>query len=208
MGKFVYVRSPQRTNASQSKEDRPHWAKKVKDKAILLYLSSGNLSDVGRELGVPYYTLKDWKESQWWKDKVKEYQAAEYDRIDAKLSKALDVALDGVVDRMEHGENMYDPKTGKLIKVPAKLRDLNTSFNSIMTNRQLIRKQPTKIVEQNSTANQLQNLADEFRKFVTGKEKEEPLEKLVEAIEGDTVLQAEDGTYYIKDTTEDNTLDG
>jgi hypothetical protein len=64
----------------------------------------------------------------------------------------------------------------------------------------LIRKLPTKITEQQSTAAQLQNLADQFQQFVTGKLKEEGVDKLVDrVIEGETVVQGEDGTWEVCD---------
>jgi hypothetical protein len=85
--------------------------------------------------------------------------------------------------------------------VPAKLRDLNVAFNSLIDKRQLIRKQPTKIIEQQTTATQLQNLADQFAQFVTGKTKQEKFNDLVEdVIEGETVVQNEDGTWEVKET--------
>ena len=95
---------------------------------------------------------------------------------------------------------MYDPKTGKVKQLPAKLRDLNSAFNSLMDKRQLIRRQPTKIIEQSNTAAQLQNLADQFAAFVTGKEKKDKFDDLIDqVIEGDTVEEGEDGVYYVKE---------
>ena len=63
----------------------------------------------------------------------------------------------------------------------------------------LIRKQPTKIVHQDTTANQLKNLAEEFAKFVTGIEKKDKLEDVSILVEGEDVVQNEDGTYVLKE---------
>lgn len=109
----------------------------------------------------------------WWKDKIQEIQKDDYDRIDTRLTKAIDKTLDEVMDRLNNGEYMFDVRTGKVKRIPAKLRDINTTFTQLLDKRQLIRKQPTKIVEQQSTAAQLQNLAEQFTKFVTGKLNEE-----------------------------------
>ena len=92
--------------------------------------------------------------------------------------------------------NIYDQRTGKIKRMPAKMRDLNNAFNTILDKRQLIRKQPTKIVEQTSTATQLQQLADSFAKFVQKKVDDLPD---MHYIEGETVIQQADGTYAIHD---------
>lgn len=60
---------------------------------------------------------------------------------------------------------------------------------------------PTKIVEQQSTANQLKKLAEQFTQFVSGKVAVESFNNLVDqTIEGETVIQNEDGTYVVKET--------
>lgn len=198
-GKWRYVAAPKRTNMSQT--DRGVWSDKIKLEAITLFMAIGSITMVATQLNIPFETVRTWQKQQWWKDKVKEIQSEDYDKLDAKLTKALDKALDQVMDRIDKGEYIYDPKTGKVKQMPAKLRDLNTAFNSLMDKRQLIRKQPTKIVEQTTTATQLQNLADQFAQFVTGKVKQEKFDDLVDkCIDGETVEQdPETGVYHVKE---------
>ena len=173
-GKYVYVKAPKRNDISQS-ESRGWWSEKKKNEALAFYVANGSITETSREVQVPVPTLNKWKASDWWKDRIRDIQNEEYDKLDVKLSKALDKALDQVVNRIEHGDHIYDPRTGAIRQIPAKLRDVNNAFNSIMTNRQLIRKQPTKIVEQQSTAAQLTNLAAQFAAFVSGKPEEDNL---------------------------------
>ena len=197
-GSWRYVSAPKKTSVSQT--DRGWWSEKKKLEALGIYMATGSVTMAANQSNVPFETVKSWARSDWWKDKVKEIQNEEYDKLDSKLSKVLDKALDQVMDRIENGEYMYDPKTGKTKIMPAKLRDLNTAFNSLMDKRQLIRKQPTKIIEQSNTAAQLQNLADQFAAFVTGKEKKDKFDDLIDqVIEGDTVEEGEDGVYYVKE---------
>lgn len=198
-GKWRYVAAPKRNNMSQT--DRGVWSDKVKLEAITLYMAIGSITMVATQLNIPVETARSWQKQQWWKDKIKQIQSEDYDKLDAKLTKALDKALDQVMDRIDKGEYIYDPKTGKVKQMPAKLRDLNTAFNSLMDKRQLIRKQPTKIVEQTTTAAQLQNLADQFAQFVTGKVKQEKFDDLVDkCIDGETVEQdPETGVYHVKE---------
>lgn len=200
-GKYVYVKAPKRNDISQS-ESRGWWSEKKKNEALAFYVANGSLAETSRAVQVPVPTLNKWKASDWWKDRIRDIQNEEYDKLDVKLSKALDKALDQVVNRIEHGDHIYDPRTGAIRQIPAKLRDVNNAFNSIMTNRQLIRKQPTKIVEQQSTAAQLTNLAAQFAAFVSGKPVQDNLKDVtLEFIEGETVEQDEDGTYRVIDNS-------
>lgn len=197
-GSWRYVSAPKKTSVSQT--DRGWWSEKKKLEALGIYMATGSVTMAANQSNVPFETVKSWARSDWWKDKVKEIQNEEYDKLDSKLSKVLDKALDQVMDRIENGEYMYDPKTGKTKIMPAKLRDLNTAFNSLMDKRQLIRRQPTKIVEQTTTALQLKELAEQFSQFVTGKEKKESFNEVVDkTIEGDTVVQNADGTWEVKE---------
>ena len=204
-GRYVYVKAPKRNDISQ--QDRGHWSDKKKNEALAFFVANGSLTETSRECQVPLPTLHKWKASEWWKDRVQAIQNEEYDKLDVKLSKALDKALDQVMDRISNGDHIYDPRTGQIRQIPAKLRDVSNAFNSIMDKRQLVRKQPTKIIEQQSTATQLQNLAEQFAAFVSGKQKVEKVDELtLEFIEGETVEQDEDGTYRVIDTGVDDAV--
>jgi DNA polymerase III alpha subunit (gram-positive type) len=206
-GKYVYVKAPKRNDISQA-DSRGWWSEKKKNEALAFYVANGSLAETSRECQVPLPTLNKWKASDWWKDRIRDIQNEEYDKLDVKLSKALEKALDQVMDRIEHGDHIYDPRTGQIRQIPAKLRDVNHAFNSIMDKRQLIRKQPTKIVEQQNTAVQLANLAEQFAAFVSGKKVTEKVDELaIEFIEGETVEQDEDGTYRVIDTGVDDGLE-
>ena len=195
-GSWRYVKAPRKNTPGVP----GLWSDKKKNEAIAVYLATGSATLTSEQINVPIHTLNKWKASTWWKDKVTELQKEDYDRLDTRLGKALDKALDEVMDRLEKGECMFDVRTGKVKRIPAKLRDINTTFTQLLDKRQLIRKQPTKIVEQQSTAAQLQNLADQFTKFVTGKLNEDKVIDLVkDCIEGENVVQLEDGSWEIKD---------
>lgn len=191
MGRLIYVKT------KKTKAHEPgHWSETKRIQTVTTYLSTGNLTETSAIMGIPYKTLQQWKASDWWKDMEKTIRSEEELQLDAKLSKIIDKTLEKLVDSIENGEHIYDQRTGKIKRMPAKMRDLNNAFNTILDKRQLIRKQPTKIVEQTSTATQLQQLADSFAKFVQKKVDELPE---VEYIEGETVIQQEDGSYAIHD---------
>ena len=191
MGRYVYVKN-NKTKAGEL----GHWKESKRIEAITTYLSTGNLTETGRMTGVPLKTLEQWKKSDWWKEMEKRIRSDEDQQMDAKLTKIIDKTLEKLVDSIENGEHIYDQRTGQVKRMPAKMRDLNNAFNTILDKRQLIRKQPTKIIEQTTTAAQLQNLAESFAKFVQ-KTIAEP--EAMHYIENDTVIQNEDGVYEIKE---------
>jgi hypothetical protein len=197
-GKRVYVAAPKKNDVSQ--EDRAQWSEKKKNEALAYFVACGSLAETSRQCVVPYDTVKYWSRSDWWKDRINDIRSEDYNRLDSKLTKALDKALDQVMDRIENGDEVFDSRTGGTIRVGAKLRDLNAAFNGLMDKRQLIRKQPTKIVEQQSTAHQLQNLANQFAAFVSGKPVKETIDQ-VAYMEGDLVEEGEDGIYHVVDNT-------
>ena len=174
-----------------------HWAESKKIELLTLWMATGNLMQAAADCGVPHETAKSWRYSDWWKEKQKAIENEDYDKFDKKLTKAIDKALDSLVDRIENGETIYDPKTGGTIRMPAKLRDLNAAFNTVLDKRQVLRKQPTKIVEQQTTASQLTELAAQFAQFVNKSSKQE---KIKDVTQEDYIeaTEQEDGTYTVE----------
>jgi hypothetical protein len=84
----------------------------------------------------------------------------------------MDKALDAVLDRIENGEYMYDPRSGDIVRVPAKLRDVQKVAGDMIDKKQLLEKVSKGKEEQKQqiTADHLVMLAKEFAKFATGKE--------------------------------------
>ncbi|HMU97855.1 MAG TPA: hypothetical protein PKA15_03635 [Chitinophagales bacterium] len=164
------------------------WPEKIKMEAVTLWCSTGSPTTVSETLGIPLCTIETWKTLDWWKNAVEVLRNQDNEKLDSKLTKALDKALDKVLDLIDNGEFIYDQKTGKVKRMPAKLRDVNHAFNSLVDKRQLIRKLPTKIVESSQTEQKLKQLAVQFAEFVNKNKKEPP------AI---TLEQDDEGTYAV-----------
>ena len=179
MGKFVYVRE---------KKTLPHekgwWDKKKQLEAVTTYLATGSLAETSRIINVPYRTVQSWKlESEWWPKVVEEIQSGENQKVDQKMSRIIDKTLEKLVERIEDGDYMYDQKTGRMVKVPIKARDLERITSGLFDKRQLIRKQPTNIKSDPSNqTDRLLKLAEQFASFAAGKEKEEQKEIVDEYI--------------------------
>lgn len=201
----VYVKRPKRVGQDSK---TAQWHTEIKYKALALFSQGMGRTELARTLLVPKPTIDTWMETDWWKDGLKSIQEEEYHKLDKVLTDNLELALQGIQDRMKNGDAIYDPRTGKVRQIPVKLRDLNASFNTLMSTRQTVRNLPSKIIENSSSSAQLANLASEFAKFVSGKTKQEDPLKTIEMIEGETVVQDVDGTWVMPDyiQEQDNAL--
>ena len=126
--------------------------------------------------------MAKWKASDWWRDAVTKVQEEDNVQLDAKLSKVLEKSLDAVNDRIENGDYIYNMKTGKLNRVPAKLKDVHRVTSDLIDRRHLLRKQPQIQESIQNTEQRLLKLAEAFAQFV-GKPKEEKV--VNEVIDGE-----------------------
>jgi len=166
-GKVVYVKAKRSPSGPQK---GIHWDDKKKMEAVTTYLSVGTLEMTSALTSVPVETLRTWKRSDWWKNHILELQEEENTAIGKRLSKILDKTLKEVEDRIEHGEFMYDPRTGKTLRIPAKLRDVHkVSTDLIDKKEQLVKLQRPTEEKQQVTTEHLVELAKAFAEMATGK---------------------------------------
>lgn len=186
-GRLVYVRAKGKTSANKT----GHWADKIKMRAVELVMQGLTSREVSLELKVPMNTIVVWRGEKWFKETIKEIQEDDGYKLDHKLTALMHGSLDAMQDRLVNGDFVRDDKTGKIVRVPVKIRDANNAFNTMMDKRQLLRKQPTKITDNASVNQQLHLLANEFKKFL-GKRVDDT--QLTNIIEGEHVFINEDGT--------------
>lgn len=162
IGHYIYIKNKPR----QLPHTKGYWDDKKKLEAVTTYLALGNLNEVSRMLNIPSNTLRMWKTQEWWKELVDSIQSGEGQRTDNKMSKTIDKALDLIMDRLEEGDYQYDQKTGRVVKIPLKARDLERISSGLFDKRQLIRKQPTNIkIDDLTQKDRLLMLAEQFAKF-------------------------------------------
>ena len=120
--------------------------------------------------GVPAQTIRHWRQEDWFKDLVSEIQRDDDIEVDAKFSKILGQSLDSIVDRLENGEFMYDPKKGGFVRRPVYLKDISKVADLVFDKRNLLRGKPTSISgKQEQISDRLAKLAIEFERFTKAK---------------------------------------
>ena len=174
MGRLVYIRN-KKTKPYDPKTgtgDRGTWPEKKRMEVLTTFLATGSQAHTAAITGIPEQTIRTWRKQEWWTDRIKEIKEGDNLQLDAKLTKVMDKALDAVVDRIENGEYMYDPRTGEIKRIPAKLRDVQKVAGDMIDKKTLLAKVQKGKEEQKQaiTADHLLMLAREFSKFATGKE--------------------------------------
>lgn len=100
-----------------------HWSDSQKIEAIQTYMILGSLNLVSGALKIPFETLKVWKASEWWKTMIEDLRVQEDLQLSTRLKKIINRSYDVVEDRLEHGDFVYDQKTGKMKRKPVNMRD-------------------------------------------------------------------------------------
>jgi hypothetical protein len=135
---------------------------------ITAYIALGKSNLVEAVTGVPPGTVRQWKTQDWWREL--EYQLRDEGNLelDAKLKKIVNKSLDGVLDRLEHGDFFYDVKTGRIDRMPAKLRDIAKVSADAIDKSVLLQKFTRKVEETPKLDDHLKKLAAEFAAIIQG----------------------------------------
>jgi hypothetical protein len=154
------------------------WPIEKRVEVVSQWLVVGNMKQVAAISGVPYDLVRKWKGQPWWADLEREIRATQNIELDGKLSKIVDKSLEAVLDRVEHGDFIYDQKTGEVRRKPAALRDLHRVAVDTISKRELIRTEEKTDQAKISVEDHLKMIAQELVKLSKGPEK--PVIDLVE----------------------------
>ena len=158
------------------------WSDRKKIEVVTTYLALGKAPMVEAVTGVPQQTIRIWKMQPLWKELEEEIRREENLELDSRLGKIVDKSLEVVMDRLENGDFTLNSKTGKVSRIPVKLRDATMASNALIDKRQLIRKNPIeKAQHQQQFEDRLLKLAEQFAEFAIGKKKNEKV------IEGEVI---------------------
>lgn len=144
------------------------WPMEKRVEAVTAYIALGKSNLVEAVTGVPPGTIRQWKTQDWWREL--EYQLREEDNLelDAKLKKIVNKSLDAVLDRLENGDFFYDVKTGRIDRMPAKLRDVAKVSADAVDKTLLLQKFNKKVEDTPKLDDHLKKLAQEFANIIKG----------------------------------------
>ena len=147
-----------------------------RQEALRAFLVSGSSTVVSRITGIHVNTIDNWRKQDWWNEELRKLREDDNLQLGSRLRKVLDTTMDQLTDRLENGDYMYNPRTGKLERVPVKLRDITHANNSLIEKKLLIEKQVDQHQEVENIENKLMKLAEAFAKFVPDKRQEKEIE--------------------------------
>lgn len=157
------------------------WSDAKRLEVVTTWLVLGKIPLVSATTGVPEGTIRQWRTQPWWREIEISVQTESDQELDTKLAKRVDKALDLVMDRLENGDFLYDPKTGSFIRKPVSMKDTWKVSTEMIDKRLLLRKQPKEAQSQEAVGDILKNLAKEFaemaRKKVHGEVAKDPVSK-------------------------------
>lgn len=133
--KYMQARSGGRRQVG---DRRKRWSDSQKTEAVQTYMILGSVKLVAGALQIPFDTLKVWKTSEWWKQLEGELRVQEDLQLSARLTKIVNRSYDVIEDRMEHGDFVYDQKSGTMRRKPVNMRDAHKVAIDLMDKKDML----------------------------------------------------------------------
>jgi len=138
------------------------WSDSQKIEAVTTYLMLGNLAMTAATLKIPEQTMRNWFYSQWWKDTEAELKIAGKLQLNNRLKGIVERSLDVVSDRLEHGDWIYDQKTGELHRKPVNLAVAHKVASDLIDKQEKLQNSIAVAPAQEAMAEKMLALAEKF----------------------------------------------
>jgi fructose-specific phosphotransferase system component IIB len=131
-------------------------------KAAQVFAVTGNMIKTAEMVNIPRETLQYWKKNkaEWVQETTRVHQE-KLEELDAHYTEIVELTALEVKDRVQNGDEFYDPKTGEMYRKKMSGRDLAMVNGIIFDKQRLLRGLPTSNVQQ-SSAKHLEELAKIF----------------------------------------------
>ena len=153
---------------SQSK--LAQWGSDQKLQACACYVMLGNIREVALATDIPFATLMLWKQQDWWKELILQIRDEDVQKLDSNLQRIVTKSLKVVEDRLDKGDFQYDPKTGKVMRIPIKANIALRVTTELLTKQEKLRLDPIKMEVEKTIDARLAKLAEEFSRFSRSKD--------------------------------------
>ena len=162
---YVSILFVKRRISKGLKNKLANWGSDQKLQACACYVMLGNLREVALATDIPYETLKVWKAQDWWKDLILQIRDEDIQKLDVNLQRIVTKSLKVIEDRLDKGEYQYDPKTGKVMRIPIKANIALRVSTELLTKQDKLRLEPLKLEVEKTIDARLAKLAEEFSRF-------------------------------------------
>lgn len=162
-------RVPSNKRRSVNATTNKHWSDSQKIEAVTTYLALGNLVLTSSVLKIPEFTLRNWKQQQWWKDIQEELAVQEDIQLSSRLKRIIETTLSATEDRIANGDWIYNNKEGSLMRKPVNLRDVHKVTMDLVDKREHLDKKTPTNVAMEQIDDRLKKLAQKFEEIATGR---------------------------------------
>ena len=162
-------------------QKNPNWWPDEKKIEVAALFASGvvNATELERLTSVPSTAIRTWRGQDWWPELLERIHASIDQDTVSKLTGIVDKALDVVQDRLINGEyhiknQIINKKTGETRQIvsrkPVSMKDATSVATTVVDKRQLLRGKATSRAEKVTVDARLEQLAAEFKRFVSAKD--------------------------------------
>ena len=169
------------------------WSDSQKLEAVQTYLMLGSVRMTSAALKIPEITIKVWRASTWWKDLESELKIQDELQLSTRLKKIAEKSFAAVEDRLEHGNFVFDQKTGKIRRIPVNLKDAHKVAVDSVQQQELIARKHVEVANDGQIMDKLEQLANKFAEMATDKFKQIKDEnRTLELVEEVDYIEGED----------------
>lgn len=129
------------------------WTEENHRAAVLAYLKVGTYEEASVLCGVPWQTIAYWKNScDWWGEYEREAAKDLESKFRSKTQRAIDMAFERLLERIEKGDQMADGKV-----MPVKARDMGVILGILLDKSKMDLTLPTGVgTERQSAAERME----------------------------------------------------
>lgn len=123
-----------------------YWTEKDKQRAISVYKSLGVFTKTAELTGIPYDTLMNWKEQEWWTEALLAAKREDTVQLEEASTEIAKKAGDVLRDRLEYGDSVLT-RDGELVKKPVAARDAAIILGISLQQRKNLQEEPVRIAQ-------------------------------------------------------------
>ena len=154
------------TDIDSLNDSRSKYSVREKLQAVTIWVLTGNLHETSRKLGISVEAIKYWKrEKDWWKEAVARIKLQRNEKLDADLTRCMDLSIEQIQDRIINGDEVI-LKDGEKARKKLNGKDLAVML-SILKDKRAMMRGDTAISrsERNTQTEVLSQLKDSFEKM-------------------------------------------
>lgn len=143
-----------------------------KRRTLILYKTTGNISETCRKMDIAKSTFKIWMKQDWWRDWELELRHEARTGLSTNVQNVVDKALREINDRLDNGDYIYDSRQKEFVRRPVNAKVASDILHKGLDRQDIIdklKREDSTSITNEKIQEKLMRLADEFGKFANMK---------------------------------------